>query len=293
MSFSIYNRLPLRRETPAVIGAKFLDSLDALSRIDPLFTDWNVLDRPAWASLPLARPRIAAIIENNVARDRYGQPKPKSGYSAIGETNNAILSRIVTLTVQAGGVMMDEMMLRVGDFLYPHDPLIVKYSGLFREAFLTTGAIWRPTWTTVAARWMDYWKKPIVPGAPVFPSSFFHIPWIVYLSPALAVRFPLSAEISSKYMPDGGLLLTATEEPFDPTSPEHLRRALILAEAMMRPGSNTILPTTTRIEREKGNSSYALKPFYQRKAFSARASSACRSDCAAMRWVRTRSSPAL
>jgi hypothetical protein len=233
LSFSIYHRLPLRRETPAVIGAKFVDSLDALSRIDPFFTDWNVLDRPEWASLPLVRTRIAPIIENNVARDRDGQPKPESGYSAVGETNNAILSRIVTLRVQAGGVVMDEMMLQVGDFLYPSDPLIVKYSGLFREAFLTTGAIWRPTWATVAARWMDYWKKPIVPGAPLFPQSLFHIPWIVHLSPELAMRFPLPPEIGTKRMPDGALLLIATEEPFDPTSPEHLRRALILAEAML------------------------------------------------------------
>jgi hypothetical protein len=228
LSFSIYNR-----QTPAVIGAKFLDSLDALSRIDPLFSDWSVLDRPAWAPLPLARTRIATIVENNVVRDRYGQREPEFGYGAIGETNNAVLSRIVTLTVQAGGVIMDEMILRVGNILYPGDPLIVKYSGLFREAFLATSAIWRPTWATVAAHWMDYWKKPIVPAAPLFPHTLFHIPWIVYLSPALAMRFPLPPEISTRRMPDGALLLTATEEPFNPTSPEHLRRALILAEAMM------------------------------------------------------------
>jgi hypothetical protein len=233
LSFSIYHRLRLRRETPAVIGAKFLDSLDALSHIDPLFTDWNVLNRPAWVSLPLARTRIAAIIESNVARDRDGQPRPESGYSAIGETNNAILSRIVTLRVQAGGVVMDEMMLQVGDFLFPSDPLIVKYSGLFREAFLATGAIWRPTWATVAVYWMDYWKKPIVPGAPLFPHTFFRIPWIVYPSPEPAMRFPLPSEICTNRMPDGALLLTATEEPFNPTSPEHLRRAPILAEAMI------------------------------------------------------------
>src|SRR5262249_32959338 len=114
LSFTICNRLPLRQETPAVIGAKFLDSLDALSRIDPLFSDWSVLDRPKWASLPLARTRIATIIENNVARDHDGRPEPESGYGATGETNNAILSRIVTLTVQAGGMMIDEMTLRVG-----------------------------------------------------------------------------------------------------------------------------------------------------------------------------------
>jgi hypothetical protein len=140
---------------------------------------------------------------------------------------------IATLSVQAGGVSMDEMTLGVGDFLYPGDPLILTYSGLFREVFRTTNAIWQPAWATAAAYWMDYWKKPIVPDAPLFPQSMFHIPWIVYLSPALAVRFSVPSEIGAERMPDGALLLTATGEPFNPTSPEHLRRALILAEALL------------------------------------------------------------
>jgi hypothetical protein len=233
LSFSIYSRLPLRYETPAVIGARFVASLDALSRIDPFFTDWNVLDRPKWVSLPLARTRMATIIENNVARGGDGQPEPESGYSAVSETNNARASRIVTLSAQAGGVNMDEMMLRVRDILFPGDPLIVKYSGLFREAFLVISAIWQPTWASLVVYANDYWKRPIVPGAPLFPQSMFHIPGIVYLSPALAPGFPLPAQIVTERMPDGGLLLNAAEEPFDPTNLEHLRRSLILAEALL------------------------------------------------------------
>src|SRR5262249_391402 len=118
-----------------VIGAKFLRSLDALSLIDPLFAKWDVLDRPAMDSLPLAvaRPRIATIVENNVIRNDFDQPEPSSGYSAIGVTDTAFPSRIVTLSVRGGGLVRDEMMLNVGDFLYPTDPLIVKYTP-FREA---------------------------------------------------------------------------------------------------------------------------------------------------------------
>jgi hypothetical protein len=230
----IYYGLPRRHETPAVIGAKFLHTLDALSRIDPLLANWKVLDLPAWASLPLsaARTRIATIVENNVVRNDDGHPEPASGYSAIGVTDTAIPSRIVKLSVGAGGVARDEMMLNVGDFLYPTDPLIVKY-GLFREALLATSAIWQPTWATVSAFKGDYAEEPIVPGAPLFPYSAFHVPWIAYLSPARAVGFPLPAEMRTERAPDGGLLLTVTDEPFDPTTPEHLRLARILAETMI------------------------------------------------------------
>ncbi len=88
--YSIWLVRPQLRETPAVIGQKFLDTLDALSAIDPLFTDWKVFDLPAMEALPLAaaRPRIAAIVENNVVRDDYDQP---SRNSAIAPLRNRIM----------------------------------------------------------------------------------------------------------------------------------------------------------------------------------------------------------
>ena len=228
LSFGIYYGLPRRGETPAVTGGKFLHSLDALSRIDPLFANWNVLDLPAMDTLPLAaaRPRIATIVENNVVRGDDGEPEPEFGYSAIGVTETAIPSRIVDFSVKCGGLFRDEMNLRVGDFIYPTDPLIVKY-GLFREALLATSAIWKPNWASVSA-------KEVTPsGAPAFPRSTFLIPWIAYVPSARAVGFPLPADIRTERAPDGGLLLTAIEEPLDPTNPEHLRRARILVEAMI------------------------------------------------------------
>jgi Immunity protein 52 len=233
-SIGIYYGLPRRRETPTVIGTKFLSSLDALSSIDPLFAKWKVLDLPAMDTLPLAvaRPRIAAMLEKNVVRNDFDQPEPTSGYSAIGVTDTAIPSRIVTLSVGAGGVVRDEMMLHVGDFLYPTDPLIVKYS-VFREALLATSGIWQPTWGAVSAFRGDYAEEPMFPGEPLFPYSAFHIPWIVYLSPARTVGLALPAEIRSERVPGGGLLLTVTDDPFDPINPEHLRRARILTEMML------------------------------------------------------------
>jgi hypothetical protein len=140
--FTIHYRLPRRQETPAVIGAKLLDSLDALSRIDPLFANWKVLDSLAMASLPLAiaRTRISTIVENNIVRDDYDQPEPESGYSLVSLTGNAIPSRIVIFSLGVGAVFDGEMSLRFGDVLQPTDPLIVTYR-LFRETLLATSAL--------------------------------------------------------------------------------------------------------------------------------------------------------
>jgi Immunity protein 52 len=231
--FGIYYGLPGRRETPAVIGAKLLETLDALSGIDPLFANWKVPDNPTMTYFPLAvaRPRIAAIVERNVARNKRKEPQPESGYGFITVTENAIPSRIVSLLVYGGSPDRDELMLRVGDPLYPTDPATVKY-GLFREALLATSTIWRPAWAVVAAKWLRS-KAPISPGEPLFPRSTFRIPWMAYLSPARSLRFALPADIRTERAPDGGLLMTTTEEPFDPTNPEHLRGARILAETMI------------------------------------------------------------
>jgi hypothetical protein len=97
--FRIYYEVPRRGETPAVIGAKLPQTLDALSRIDPLLAEWKVLDRPTQTSVPLAdaRSRIATIVENFAARDDNDQPAPKWGYWATGVTNAAMPSRVVEL----------------------------------------------------------------------------------------------------------------------------------------------------------------------------------------------------
>jgi hypothetical protein len=93
-------------------------------------------------------------------------------------------------------------MLHVGGILHPTDPLMVKYS-LFRGALLATTAIWQPTWACVAATRRDYSEEPIVPGAALFPSSVFRIPWIAYLSRARTVGIPAPIGINSERAPDG------------------------------------------------------------------------------------------
>jgi hypothetical protein len=81
---------------------------------------------------------------------------------------------------------------------------------------------------------MDYWKAPIVPGAPLIHYSPFHIPWIAYLAPKLATGLAVPrADMRIEHAQGGGLLLSATEDRFDPTSPDHLRRAHDLAEIMI------------------------------------------------------------
>jgi hypothetical protein len=234
--YSIVLARPQRRETPAEIGQKFLDTLDVLSAIDPLFTHWKVFDFVAMVAIPLAaaRSRITALVKNNVVRDDYDQPTPKRGYTAIGVTDNPRASRIVKLTADAGAVFPGStVQLEIGDPLAPTDPAVVNYQTL-RKGLLAMTAHWQPAWSYACAFRMDYWKAPIVPGAPVIRYSPFHIPWIAYLAPKLATGFVVPrADVRIEHAQGGGLLLSATEDRFDPTNPEHLRRAHDLAEIMI------------------------------------------------------------
>jgi hypothetical protein len=234
--FAHFLARPQLRETPADIAQKFLDTLDTLSAIDPLFTSWKVLDFATRTeiSLSVGRSRIVSIVEDGVARNDDDQPEPKSGYTAIGVTDNPLASRVAKFTADAGAAYPRGIVqLEIGDPLAPTDPSIVKYQ-LFRQALLAMTVRWQPAWSYTCAFRMYYWKAPIVPGAPMIRYNPFHIPWIAYLSPALSTGFVVPAtEVRIEHAPGGGLLLSATEENFDPTNPEHLRRAGALAEIMM------------------------------------------------------------
>ena len=123
-------------------------------------------------------------------------------------------------------------MLQFGDYDVPSDPAVVTYP-LFKAALLAVNAIWLANWANAYAFKLHYDKAPLIPGAPLFPYSLFHIPWLAYLSAPLAVDLGLPPEIVTERTPDGGLLMIATEERLDPTNFEHLRRARILAETLV------------------------------------------------------------
>lgn len=233
--YSIRSALPGHPESPASIGAKFLDTLDALSCIDPkIFANWKIMDFPAVASLPLAaaRPRIAAIIENNVARDDFKRPEPYLGYTASAFTGNAIESRNASLRIDAGGGEEGSTAFETGRYKVAPDPAMVTYP-LFKAELLAINAIWPPAWACAYAFRVEYHKVPLFPGAPLFPYSRFHIPWIAYLSAPLVVHLSVSPEVLTERTRDGGLLMIATEDRLDPTNSEHLRRAHILAETLI------------------------------------------------------------
>ena len=177
--------------------------------------------------LSAARSRISEIIDHNVSRDDLGRPEPESGYTAVAHTTIAARSLRMTVWVGQGNVW-----LRAGDEMVPPDPAIVTYP-LFRSALLAINAIWRQSWACAQAFRVDYDQVPLYAGAALFPYSLFHIPWIAYLGPALLMGVACPPEIKTEQAPDGGLLMTATEERLDPTNPEHLRRARVLAEIMI------------------------------------------------------------
>ena len=91
-------------ESAAAVAERFLKTLDSLSRIDALFTDWRVTDLRGRASRPLAevRPQVPAIVARNVVRDDQG-PSPEDGYHASARIGKLDDSKSARFAVRAGG----------------------------------------------------------------------------------------------------------------------------------------------------------------------------------------------
>jgi hypothetical protein len=251
--YGIQSDLPARPESPASLGARLLDTLDALTRIDPhIFTNWRIpvipdaewlideversgvaaaIEKTETYSLQAARPGIAAIVEKNVARDDLREPDLTYGYSLVAHAGPGGEPRHMQLWIRAGGRVGGSTWLQTGDYKVLPDPALVTYP-LFKAALLAINAIWPGTYAYAYANRTDY-EKPPFPGAEPFPFFGFHIPWLGYLSAPLASGLALPPEILTERTPDGGLLMSATEERLDPTVPEHWRRARMIADIMV------------------------------------------------------------
>jgi hypothetical protein len=225
-----------------------VNTLDTLSRIDPLCANWRIIDAHNASSSPLevARSRIADIIENNVARDDVGGPDPDFGYYASARTNKNNDPRNVRFGIEAGGHRSSRAALDFGDYKVAPDLTIISYPR-FKAALLAINAAWHPQYAFAYAHRVGSVLVPFklgsleahqvkgvpqVPGDPTFPDDFY-IPWLLYLSVPFAAGLKVTSEIQTERTPDGGSLMTAAEDRLDPANAAHIRRARILAETLI------------------------------------------------------------
>jgi hypothetical protein len=233
-SYSIRSGWYNRTETPAAIAAKFLKTLDAFGRIDPILENWHVFEVRDWEVFPVALTlkKITALVKTNVSGADFDDPDPDQGYWISGETSDIEGPGTLSFSATAGGKYAGETCFRVGAVDGPSDPELVTYP-LFKQVLLAGIAIWPPVWANACAFSMGYGDAPLIPGAPLFPSSRFHLSWLGYLSAPLASGLDLPSDLLTERTPDGGVLMIAAEHRLDPRDPDDLRRSRAVTEAMI------------------------------------------------------------
>jgi hypothetical protein len=250
--YSIFSAWVSDRSRPEEIGARFLELLDRLGRIDPVFRGWefvplqpddpDLLDDDGPPILP-SKDNIAELVLENVARDDFWQPDPDEGYRPLALTQPPDPSRSMHLSVTAGSRWNNKADLRAGGYKAPLADDLVRYP-LFREALLAIVAIWRPAWARVQGFKMETEHIPRGALTEIGTKSQHRMTWMAYLSADLSKDLKLPSRLHTELTPDGGLLMIAAAERLDPDNAEHMAfsDALTAMMAERRPEPAPISP---------------------------------------------------
>jgi hypothetical protein len=242
--YDIRSEWPGRPEAPVDIGRKFLQTLDAFGRIDPVFSDWGTGDidkNPEGASIEALRPNFTDFVEDNVARDGWDRPTPDDGYDLWAANQFCDFPRASPRTmnflIRAGSKWANDNSLTAGSSSFPPDPAIVTYP-IFKAALLTMISIWPPSWANARYYVGGLNPPPTPPGEPPFPNSGFQMPWLSYLCAERSAGIVPPSGMMTERTPDGGLLMIAAKTRFDPTNRDHVKRSRALLEIMMQHARN-------------------------------------------------------
>ncbi len=213
-----------RPELPAAIAARFLRTIDLLRAIDPLFANWMTgVNRPV--DFDKVRDRFKDIVSGNVTKDDYGEPEPVYGYGPFAYTNKHPGPLAYSLHINAGAHLRGretqnsaELTTRRGEI---PDPLVISYR-IFKSALLALVEAWEP---------VDCLAIPHELLKLIDSDGHFRAVWMQYLSAPLARLITPPATSVNDYLPNGGLLMSATSETFRVDNPSHVAVARDIAAA--------------------------------------------------------------
>lgn len=240
-------------ETPSAIGERYLRTLDALSRIDPVLNGWVIWegkatldDLLAWASagsqepapikaVPLehARRGMTGLVETSVQLNDWGEEQPDEGYNLVASNKYNGSPRNVDVSVTAGSEF-DQNWWSVnfgerGPGVI--DPSLLTYpimDGIFR----TMTANWPTPWARLQGVVVEYEDNPGIVGRTSVVTFRHDITWMGYLSAALAPGFTPPADLISERTANGGILMLTGEERPDPANTDQMRRSDLLTTIM-------------------------------------------------------------
>jgi len=222
--YYIRARWGARPETPAEIASRFLRTIDLLRSIDPLFSKWITgVNKPV--DLETVRDRFEDIVSGNITRDDYGEPEPIYGYGPFACTGNNPDPLGYGLGTSVGGYLPESRPQNHAalhtDLTEIPDPRAISYN-IFRSALLAFVEAWDP---------VDCYAIPNELLDLIDIHRLFRETWMQYLSPPLARLITPPATSINEVLPNGGLLMSATNETFKVDNPAHLAVARDIAAA--------------------------------------------------------------
>lgn len=211
-----------RAETPAELGRSFFRMIDAFKEIDPIFSRW-VYGRST--DLETLREDFAESIAKKIQRDDFGEVIGDGGYWFSARTGGQPRDRLFFVSCHAGmnlrGVTRNTVILG-GSALVESAPETHSFR-LIHSALLAIADAWVPDTVEANCSWLVDRTKTDFPFRPA---------WMRYLCPALARQATPPANALVEHLPDGGMLLKATNETFDVDNPQHVAAAETIAAAL-------------------------------------------------------------
>lgn len=229
MTLSTYSVLGFwgpRRETSEALALRFNRVIDQLQFLHPAFGNWiwdGSNDDPV--ALAAVRDHLAEEIAAAVTCDDDGNPLPIFGFR-FGVLNSLkTTSQSLNLSIHAGSWLKNNYYSNTAEietgFRVEPDPTIVTYQ-TFGCALIELAEAFEMTFCVALPEDLkEFW----------LPQKF-RFGWINYVSPRFAplIKPPQSAIV--EYRPNGGLLMSATNETFVTANPQHLAVAREIEAAL-------------------------------------------------------------
>lgn len=203
-----------RPEDPNRIADRLRQFLDTLGEVHQTLRPWSIGERRR-APYPSVRDDLAETIRRDVVHGEDGTVKMKAGYTIVGSTSDR--RQHYRLVGHAGGAydtfMCNELGLNTCTYSSTAvDPAIVDYP-VMKAMVLTMIACWEPDFCLAGSGEFAMTATGI---------WYERSCWITYVPPGHAASVDLVGVPFSEGTPDGGLLLSATDQSYDVKNPAHI-----------------------------------------------------------------------